>query len=150
MKKDFTVPINTVTSIGRMTQELIDNYNSFSGTSTSNSFTVQTDGTYLVTMNFPLQSGNSTPFNGNCYFGIRSLTDNDWVAFNIETISYLPQGHVKNFSYQVAIDLSASKTYSFAINQEQNPGIAAVFMRGVGLAGSNFFPMTFFSVKRLK
>ncbi|WP_449398764.1 hypothetical protein [Chryseobacterium wanjuense] len=150
---DFTVPINPTSpvSIGRMTQKLIDNYNSFSGTATDNSFTVKSDGTYLVTMNFSIQSGNSTTLDGNCYYGLSSITDGSWVAFNIDTISNLPTGSVRSLFYQVAVELSASKTYSFAIRQKHNEaGTPLALMRGVGAAGSNTFPMTFFSVKRLK
>jgi hypothetical protein len=153
---DFTVPTVSGTSspvsIGRMTQKLIDNNNSFTGTATNNTFTVSTDGTYLVTMNFSLQSGNTTPINGNCYFGLKSVSDNQWVAFNIETIDGLIKGNVKNLSYQVAIDLVASKTYSFAITQQHNgTGTPLALMRGTGTTSTGgYFPMTFFSVKRLK
>jgi hypothetical protein len=130
------------TAIGNIVTEIIDNYNSFTGTTTGNSFTVNANGTYLVTMNFSLQA-NANQINGNCYYGLWDDAGKIFVATNLETNTSLDIGNVKNFAFNVAVDLQQGKAYSFRIGQEVT-GNAIV--RGQ-LSG---YPSTFFSVKRLK
>lgn len=155
MDGDFTVPTNPAspTRIGRMTEKLVDNFNTFTGTATNNAFTVNSNGTYLVNMNFSLQGESpTTPLSGNCYYGLYNVTDNKYVAFNIDTITSLAFGQVTNLSYQVAMELVTGKTYAFTIEQQHNGGGSpSVVMRGTGTtAGGGIFPMTFFSVIRIK
>lgn len=140
MNADWTVPGGVNTSIGNISTEMIDNYNTFTGSAAGNSFTVNVNGTYLVLMNFSLQA-SGTAVGGNCAYGIYNVTDSVWMSQNLETNS-IPVGEVKNFAFSVAMDLQAGKTYSFNINQTGNPAL----MRGQ-LSGN---PSTFFSVKRLK
>ncbi len=150
---DFSVPLNSanITPIGRMTEVLVDNGHTFTGTATNNTFTVDSSGTYLVNMNFSLQTTSGT-LSGNCYYGIKNVTDNKWVAYNIETIPSLITGSVTNLSYTVAMELVAGKTYSFGISQSHNGTEAAtVIMRGTGTAsGGGYFPMTFFTWTRIR
>ncbi|UTX48903.1 hypothetical protein [Chryseobacterium sp. MA9] len=141
MSADWPMVNATAVSIGNITTEIIDNYNSFTGTSTTNSFQVANSGTYLVTMNFSIQPQGS--ISGNCYYGIRSVTDNSWLSRNLETVN-LPAGSVKNLGFNVAMELESGKTYTFAIDQTGISGGALV--RGQ-LSG---FPSTYFGVKRLK
>ncbi|WP_431608965.1 hypothetical protein [Chryseobacterium sp. 'Rf worker isolate 10'] len=141
MDADWNVPASTDKSIGNINTEIIDNYSTFTGSATGNSFTVNADGTYLVLMNFSLQAGSTSAVDGNCYYGVWSITDNTWVAKNLET-NVISIGAVKNFAFSVAMELQTGKTYSFYINQASNPAL----MRGQ----LNNTPSTFFSVKRLK
>ncbi|WP_449398762.1 hypothetical protein [Chryseobacterium wanjuense] len=149
---DFTVPLNptTITPIGRMTEVLVDNGHTFTGTATNNTFTVNSSGTYLVNMNFSLQTSSGEPLSGNCYYGIKNVTDNKWVAFNIETIPSLALGNVTNLSYTVAMELLAGKTYSFGISQQHSGPATTVLMRGTGISGGTYFPMTFFTWTRIR
>lgn len=139
MNADWTAPTSTNASIGNINTEIIDNYNTFTGSATGNSFTVNTTGTYLVLMNFSLQAGSAV--NGNCYYGIWNVTDGGWVAQNLET-NNIAVGAVKNFAFSVAMDLQAGKTYSFYINQASTSAVVRGQLSG--------YPSTFFSVKRLK
>ncbi|WP_267405476.1 MULTISPECIES: hypothetical protein [unclassified Chryseobacterium] len=135
-------------SIGNMTTELIDNYNGFTGTAASNSFTVQQAGTYLIGMNFPIQNPNAATLSGNLYYGVFNVTDNVWENFGLDTIQSLSQGQVENVSYLVALDLLPSKTYSFYIGQQQSTA-STLTMRGISTINGNT-ALTYFSVKRLK
>lgn len=128
LANDWTIPVSAVNPagagstnrnpIGQMTVKLIDNYNTFTSTATTNSFTVKNDGTYLIGMNFPIQVQSNGPLNGNLYYGIFNVTDNTWVTFGLDTVINLLDGQVKNYSYLVSVDLLASKTYSFYIGQQ--------------------------------
>ncbi|WP_276729243.1 hypothetical protein [Chryseobacterium carnipullorum] len=61
MTSDFTIPGNTLAMpVGNLTNEIIDNENLFTGSSTSNSFKVSADGIYLVTMNVQLWVNSPT------------------------------------------------------------------------------------------
>ncbi|SEH44921.1 hypothetical protein [Chryseobacterium culicis] len=140
MNADWTAPAGTNSSIGNIQTEMIDNFNTFTGTSSGNSFSVNVDGTYLAIMNFSLQA-NPSAVNGNCTYGIWNVTDGVWVAENVET-NIMNAGALKNMAFSVAMDLQAGKTYSFYINQSAT----SVLVRGQ-IAG---VPSTFFSIKRLK
>ena len=156
LAKDWTIPTSSDNPaggvnrnpIGQMIVELIDNYNTFTGTATTNSFRVNTDGTYLISMNFPIQVQSDGLLSGNLYYGIFNLTDNTWNSFGLDTVKDLANGEVKNYSYLAAMDLQASKTYSFYVGQ-QTSNTSTLLMRGLStLNGNN--SLTFFSVKRLK
>ncbi|MDC8107133.1 hypothetical protein MTQ00_21840 [Chryseobacterium sp. B21-037] len=131
----------TPLAINNITTKIIDNYNTFTGTSTNNSFTINANGTYLVTMNFSVQpQGNA--YSGDFYYGLYNNTDNKWESQLLQTIT-LADGEVSNLSFNVAMDLVTGKTYSFRIMKR----IATkIFIRGE-LSGN---PSTFFSVNRLK
>lgn len=187
LSDNWTIPNNsgspvTTTNrqaIGQLTTELIDNYNSFTGTAGTagtggaaatggtNSFTVNGNGTYLVSMNFPLQVSaitQPTPvptppiagLSGNFYYGVFNVTDGKWETYSLDTISNLGVGEVKNIAYQVAVDMLASKTYSLYVGQ-QNSTVATItlVMRGTANVSPTSSPainspITFFSIKRLK
>ncbi|MFP3593826.1 hypothetical protein [Chryseobacterium sp. SIMBA_038] len=158
LANDWTIPVSASNPagvgstnrnpIGQMTVKLIDNYNTFTSTATTNAFTVKNDGTYLVGMNFPIQVQSNGPLNGNLYYGIFNVTDNTWVTFGLDTVVNLLDGQVKNYSYLVSVDLLASKTYSFYIGQ-QTSNTPVLLMRGLSTINGNN-SLTFFSVKRLK
>lgn len=156
LANDWTIPTNSANPtgptnrnpIGQMTVKLIDNYNTFTGTATTNSFTVKNDGTYLISMNFPIQTQSGGPISGNLYYGIFNVTDNTWNAFGLDTVVNLGAGQVKNYSYLVSMDLLASKTYSFYVGQ-QTSDTGTLLMRGLSTINGNN-SLTFFSVKRLK
>lgn len=156
LANDWTIPTSSDNPtgatnrnpIGQMTVKLIDNYNTFTGTASTNSFTVKNDGTYLISMNFPIQVQSGGPLSGNLYYGIFNVTDNTWNAFGLDTVVNLGVGQVKNYSYLVSMDLLASKTYSFYIGQ-QTSNTATLLMRGLSTINGNN-SLTFFSVKRLK
>ncbi|SHK21929.1 hypothetical protein [Chryseobacterium polytrichastri] len=158
MQQDWTVPIvassGTPTAIGNITNKLIDNYNGFTGTTTTNSFKVTNDGTYLVGMNFPLQNQNGNVLSGNFYYGVYNVTDARWAAFTIYTVDAMNNGDVKDISYNAAVDLLASKTYAFYVYQNQNnyngSNGALLKIRGLAASGGSNLEIGYYSVKRLK
>lgn len=157
MQQDWIVPItnpSTIAPIGNITNKLIDNYNGFTGSSTTNSFKVKDTGTYLIGMNFPIQNQNANVVSGNFYYGLYNDTDNNWVAFSIYTVNNMANGEVKDISYLAAMDLDATKTYSFRVNQAQNGfnsgAVPLLKIRGLAAAGGSNFEVGYFSVKRLK
>jgi len=161
MSQDWTIPVGTGSpasgapraSIGNITTELVDNYNTFTGTTTGNSFTVTNNGTYQVTMNFPVQNQNATTLNGNLYYGLFNVTDAAWQHFTIDTLVNLANGQVKNMSLTAAVDLVTGKTYSFYAGQ-QFPSFtgtnATMLIRGLSTSSSSNFELGYFAVKRLK
>ncbi len=152
MQQDFIVPVNnTIVPIGNITNKLIDNFNGFTGTSTTNSFKVKDTGTYLIGMNFPLQNQSSPTLSGNFYYGLYNDTDSRWVAFSIYTINNMANGEVKDISYLAAMDLDPAKTYSFRANQAGGDPAVVLKIRGLAAAaGGGNFEVGYFSVKRLK
>ncbi|WP_415326554.1 hypothetical protein [Chryseobacterium sp. MMS23-Vi53] len=157
MTNDWVVPITNPSSlaqVGNIGNKLIDNYNVFTGTASGNTFTVKNSGTYMIGMNFPIQNQNDNVLNGNFYYGLYNNTDNTWVAFSIYTIDGMKNGDVKDISYQAAMDLSPSKTYSFCVRQTQNgltaSNAALLKIRGLASTSVGTAEIGFFSVKRLK
>ncbi|PKF75596.1 hypothetical protein [Chryseobacterium sp. PMSZPI] len=141
MSADWNIPSTASLSIGNITVKMIDNYNSFTGLATSNSFTINTTGTYFLTMNFSVQpQGNS--YDGNFYYGIYNDSDAAWGSQLLQTL-HLVNGDVSNLAFNVALDLTAGKIYSFRILKSVSSNL---IIRGQ-LSGN---PSTFFSVKRLK
>lgn len=129
MSNDWTVPISSGNPtaaastnkgpIGNITSILVDNYNMYTGTSTTNSFKVTNDGTYQIGMNFPIQNQNNNVLAGNFYYGVYNITDNKWQVFTIYTVDNMNNGNVKIMNYLGAVDLLASKTYAFYAGQQQ-------------------------------
>lgn len=143
MNTDWNIASTNTTPIriANIIIEIIDNYNSFSNLASGNTFTVNSDGTYLVTMSFSVQ-GAAGGYSGNFYYGVYNETDNKWQSRLLETLE-LPYGAVSNLGFNIAMELSAGKTYSLRIQKEVP---SALEIRGQ-LDGT---PSTFFSVKRLK
>ncbi|SHK21960.1 hypothetical protein [Chryseobacterium polytrichastri] len=157
MQQDWIVPIASpapIAAIGNITNKLIDNYNGYTGTATANSFKVTSDGTYLIGMNFPIQNQNGNVLSGNFYYGLYNDTDSAWAAFTIYTVDNMNNGDVKDISYSAAIDLLASKTYSFRVQQNQNgfngSNGALLKIRGLATSGGSNLEIGYYSVKRLK
>lgn len=165
MSNDWAVPISSGAptaaastnkgAIGNITTELIDNYNLFTGTATTNSFTVTNNGTYQVGMNFPIQNQNNNTLAGNFYYGIYNITDNKWQVFTIYTVDGMVNGDVKIMNYLGAVDLLASKTYAFYAGQQQpnfdGTNAANLLIRGLSVSAANGnFELGYYSIKRIK
>ena len=141
MSADWNIPSTASLSIGNITVKMIDNYNSFTGLATSNSFTVNDTGTYFLTMNFSVQPQGNT-YDGNFYYGVYNDSDALWESQLLQTL-HSANGEVSNLAFNVALDLTAGKIYSFRILKSVSSNL---MIRGQ-LTGH---PATFFSVKRLK
>lgn len=161
MSQDWSVPVGTGNpaggapraAIGNITTELVDNFNTFTGTATGNSFTVTNNGTYQVTMNFPVQNQNATTLSGNLYYGLFNVTDGVWQDFTIDTLSNLANGHVKNMSLTAAVDLVTGKTYAFYAGQQfssYDGTNANLLIRGLSTSSALNFQLGYFAVKRIK
>ncbi|MCS3532207.1 hypothetical protein [Chryseobacterium sp. JUb7] len=162
MSQDWVVPLGTGnpsattnrSAIGNITTELVDNYNSYTGTTTTNSFKVTNDGTYQIGMNFPIQNQNGNVLNGNFYYGVFNVTDNKWQVFTIYTVNDMNNGDVKIMNYLGAVDLVASKTYAFYAGQQQpnftGSNGANLLIRGLSVGVNGNFELGYFSVKRIK
>lgn len=125
-------PFKNLTS----SNEVIDNENTFTGTSTNNTFTVSATGVYQITMNINLQASGGT-VNGNCYFGLRNITDNTWTSLRLDTLTNLANGQLEVINLIDTLTLNTGKTYSFWIGQQSDSG-------SVNMTGG------YLSIKRVK
>ncbi|SDQ05859.1 hypothetical protein SAMN05421664_0223 [Chryseobacterium soldanellicola] len=151
---NWTIPVavsSELAPIQQMTDEIIDNKNKFTGSATTNTFTVESDGVYYVSMNFSLQA-SSGPATGNFRFGVYDAATGAWVGYAMETLADIKTGQVINLSSNRTLSLVAGRTYTFAV--QRNPGSQGVIvMRGTentAATGNVALPITVFSVKRLK
>lgn len=139
MSANFLLGVTTGKAIGNITNVLIDNKNSFTGTSTTNSFKVKTDGLYMITINLPiLNAGSGTPA-----IGVYCDTDNAWVT----RISSASTDVRINLTLLTSLSLSSAKTYSFraAVSSGSTATVEAI---NSGTTGSG--PVAFFSIKKLR
>ena len=139
MAADFAFPVSTTTpvAIGNLTTIIVDNENSFNATASTNSFSVKTDGVYLITMNAQLITGVGTkPF-----VGIWCDTDKAWVVGVNDVVSTALQ----TYTLSTAINLYASKTYSLRVG---NTASGTIPWKSSGYTGEG--PISFYSLKRLK
>ncbi|MBF4466896.1 hypothetical protein [Flavobacterium sp. LC2016-12] len=132
-----TVPVGTTQAIGNFNNEIIDNANLYNATTTTNSFKVKADGVYSLTMNVQLTAiANSSPV-----IGVWCDTDNVWIA----RVNDVATGDLQTYTLITAINMSASKTYSFRL---ANTGTVTLSAFSSGTTGSG--PVSFCSLKRLK
>ncbi|MFB9076426.1 hypothetical protein ACFFLS_24435 [Flavobacterium procerum] len=139
MSTNFLLGVTTGKAIGNITNVLIDNKGTFTGTGTTNSFKVKTDGLYFITINLPiLNAGSGTPA-----IGVYCDTDDEWVT----RISSEAKDVRINLTLLTSLSLSAAKTYSFraAVSAGASATVEAV---NSGTTGNG--PVAFFSVKRLR
>lgn len=138
MSADFVLPtLNSAIPIGNLTVEILDNENRFSGNSTTNSFTVSSDGIYQITMNTQLATvAGSSPV-----IGIWNNTTNAWVA----RVSEPATTGLQTYTLITSISMLASHTYSFRTVNTENMSIRA---NSAGTTGSG--PITQFSLRRLR
>ncbi len=139
MAADFAFPVSTTTpvAIGNLITIIVDNENSFNATASTNSFTVKTDGVYLITMNAQLITGVGTkPF-----VGIWCDTDKAWVVGVNDVVSTALQ----TYTLSTAINLYASKTYSLRVG---NTASGTIPWKSSGYTGEG--PISFYSLKRLR
>lgn len=139
MADDFAFPASTTTpvAIGNLTDIIIDNGNSFASSSTTNSFSVEADGIYLITLNAQLISGIGTkPF-----VGVWCDTDNLWVA----GVNDITRTSLQTYTLSTAINLYTSKTYSLRVG---NTTSGTIPWKSSGYTGEG--PIFFYSLKRLK
>ncbi len=144
MTADFVhTPQGSVPStIGNLTNEIIDNENQFTGTATANSFKVSSDGTYAITMNTQLTTtGGTVPV-----IGIWDDTNNRWVARVNDTYTASTGGQIlQTYTLITSIPMLAANTYSFRIANTADTTVRAF---STGSTGSG--PITQLSLRRLK
>ncbi len=144
MTADFTVASGLgVVQIGNLNNEIIDNENRFTGTATTNSFTVSSDGTYSITMNTQL---NTTA--GNVpVIGIWDNTNNRWVARVNDTYTASTAGQIlQTYTMITSIPMLAANTYSFRLAASAVDTTIKAFSSGSTGSG----PITQMSLRRLK
>lgn len=125
--------------ITNLTNEVIDNESTFTGSAAGNSFTVSKSGTYQVVMNVLMTTTTST----NPIIGVWNNTDGVWQALISEMYS-APSGR-QSFTLMTATELNSTKTYSF---RATNTASTTIIAFSSGSSGSG--PVTYVSVKRLK
>lgn len=149
MTKDFSFPLSgqTPNVIGNLTNVIIDNHNSFKSDATSNSFTVDADGVYLITINVQLKdlAGTGYPVVGvwcdNCPSNVVGNPIGSWVA----RVSDFANTDLQTYTLITAINMYKDNTYSFRVAGSA-PGSIPWESRGYTGGG----PISFYSVKRLK
>ncbi|MCT2562081.1 hypothetical protein [Chryseobacterium herbae] len=145
MTADFTLPAASpgAGKIGNLNFEIIDNENSYTASTTDNSFKVTTDGTYQIMMNLQLSGEKgSWPV-----IGIWSDTDGNWVARVNDEYTANTGNSLQTYTLITSIPLFTSKTYSFRVaGTAANPVI--IKKQSSGSTGGG--PVSQVSVKRLK
>ncbi|MGG7549780.1 hypothetical protein ACQ7CX_04075 [Chryseobacterium arthrosphaerae] len=128
----------TPTAIGNLDSIILDNKNTYTGSSSSNSFQVIADGVYQVYLNMQLvTTANTYPV-----IGIWDDTMNVWVTnVNDLTLSNSQQ----SYTIITSIPMYASRTYSFRARNSANYTIRQL---SGGTTGSG--PVSQVTIKRLK
>lgn len=142
MTADYTAAASSGTdAIGNLTNEIIDNENRYSGSASTNSFTVSANGVYQVTMNAQLSANNgSAPV-----VGIWNDTKNEWVA-RVNDRFTASNGQLQTYTLITSIPMLTSDTYSFRINNTAS----SVTVKHLSSGGTGSGPVTQMSLKRLK
>lgn len=143
MTADFSFGVSPTVPprIGNLTNIIIDNKNSFVSNSTTNSFRVEADGVYLVTMNVQMATTGKPVIGIWCDTPETSYPDGKWVArVNDEAASTL-----QTYTLITAINMYASKTYSFRV---AGAATGTIPWKSSGYTGEG--PISFYSLKRLK
>ncbi len=126
--------------IGNLNNEIIDNENTYLGTTTGNSFKVSNDGVYQVNMNMQVATTNNTV----PVIGVWDDTVGNWVA-RVSDQFVAPDGRLQTFTLITAIPMLASHTYSFRFINTTSITIKHL---SSGFTGSG--PVSQVTLKRLK
>ncbi|NIF06700.1 hypothetical protein F3J23_14720 [Chryseobacterium sp. Tr-659] len=140
---DFTASatLASTVAIGNLTNEIIDNENTFKGSSTTNSFKVSNNGIYQVIINAQLSTTNgSLPV-----IGIWDDTNNKWIARVNDTFTAPTSGGLQTYTLLTDISMSAANTYSFRLSNTND-----VTIRQTSGGSSGTGPVSQVSLKRLK
>ena len=141
----FTAQAYTPSIIGNLTNVIIDNHNTFKSNSTSNSFTVDADGTYLITMNVQIKNSTGNPVIGiwcdNCQSTISQNPIGRWVARVNDYIGW----EMQTFTLITAIEMYKDNTYSFRV-----AGATAGIIPWSSFGSTGSGPISFYSLKRLR
>ncbi|MCT2409481.1 hypothetical protein NZD88_18170 [Chryseobacterium antibioticum] len=143
MTSDFTTTTSGVPlTIGNLNSEIIDNENLFTGSASTNSFKVSSNGVYQVMMNGQLSSTISPT---NPVIGIWDDTANRWVA-RVNDDYTASVGGVQTYTLITSIPMLAANTYSFRMASSAGN----LTMRALSSGGSGSGPVTQVSLRRLK
>ncbi|TGN24234.1 hypothetical protein [Empedobacter tilapiae] len=127
-------------AIGNLNNEIIDNENTYLGTTTSNSFKVSNDGIYHVNMNMQISTTNNT----SPVIGVWDNTVGNWVA-RVSDQFVAATGGYQTFTLITAIPMLASHTYSFRF---LNTTSVTIKHLSSGFTGSG--PVSQVTLKRLR
>nr|WP_315029801.1 hypothetical protein [uncultured Chryseobacterium sp.] len=145
MSADFTLPaaFSGAGKIGNLDLEIIDNENSYTGSSSGNSFKVNANGTYQVIMNLQLSGEKgSWPV-----IGIWNDTDGAWVARVNDEYTAATGNSLQTYTLITSIPMSTSKVYSFRVaGTNANP----VIIKRLSSGSTGGGPVSQVSIKRLK
>lgn len=143
MTADYTIPGATSgpgIAIGNLNNEIIDNENAYFGTAAGNSFTVSSDGVYMINMNIQITTtGDTAPV-----IGVWDDTEGNWVA-RVNDRFVAPDGNFQTYTLITAIPMLASHTYSFRGINNNNLTIKHL---SSGFTGEG--PVSQVTLKRLK
>ena len=127
--------------IGNLSNKIIDTSNSLISTANYNSFTVNADGVYSITINAQiLTEKGSTP-----YIGLWNNAESTWVAVTDIIIVQNVQDNLKTLKLSTAVSLNKDITYSFRM---YNTAAGTIPWSSHGSTGTG--PISYYSVKRLK
>lgn len=147
MTGDFnkSAPSNVIIPIGNISNVVIDNKSKFNSSSTGNNFSIEADGTYLITLNVQASSVAviNNPTSQGIVVGIVDNTTGKWIARVND--SYYTANAIQTFSLITSISMLASHSYSFAIASNHD---STIYAYSTGITGTG--PVSFYSVKRLK
>ncbi len=144
MSADYTwqVSTGTVSPIGNLTTEITDNENRFTGTSTTNSFTIAEEGEYLITMNLQLE----TVLNDNPTIGLYDEFQGAWLTRVNDNFNVANTGaagtRLQTYTLMSSVELFPGRLYSFRVGGQSNVTIKK--------GGTGTQAMSQISLKRLK
>jgi hypothetical protein len=141
MKEDFsTSELSKVTSIGNITNVVIDNQNKFTSSSTSNSFSVSSSGIYQIIMNCQLSTVNGD----SPVIGLWNNTTSKWVA-RVNDHFASPTNGLQVYTLITVVEMNASDVYSFSISSNSVIKVTALSSGSTGTGATSFY-----GVKRVK
>jgi len=127
-------------AIGNLTDEIVDNENSYLGSKITNSFNVSANGTYQINMNVQLAtSSGSSPV-----VGIWDNTTGKWIA-RVNDYFVAPENKLQTYTLITAVPMLGSHTYSFRVANTANYTVRHLSQDATG-SGS----VTQISLKRLR
>ncbi|KAB1231369.1 hypothetical protein [Chryseobacterium viscerum] len=144
LSADFTAPSPAAVPIGNLNVKIIDNENTYTGTSATNSFTVKATGVYQVIMNMQIANTNS----GNPVIGIWDDTLGAWVARVNDRIQTptATDTVLQTFTLITSISMDSTHTYSFRV---ANNGTSTV-VKALSSGSTGSGPVSQATVKRLR
>lgn len=141
MKEDFSTQASEPSTIGNITNVIIDNQNKFTSSSTSNSLSVSESGIYQIIMNCQINTKSGTV----PVLGVWNNTKAKWIARVNDNFLGSDTGR-QMYTLITAVEMNSSDVYSFRMLS------SSALVKILALSGgtTGFGPVSYFSLKRVR